>query len=134
MTLENSSGHDHPKDTSEIIVSTPAFFNLVRDLIEERGELTKIRRYFGTGCLGQRVFGYVTRESRCEGYKTTPEGEMVKCEEKAVGSLDFDVGGVGDIVLVCSEDCFRAAEEKIIKQTNEQYRPTVIGINGFGRA
>lgn len=136
MILESSPGHDHSEDNPEINVPTPptpAVFNLVKELMENGAELTKVREYFSKGHLGQQVFDFVIRRNNCESYIIDPEGKEVKCEEIAIGSVDFDAGGIGDVVLVCSRKCFEITTEKIRAETIAQGRPTIIGINGFGR-
>lgn len=92
------------------------------------------RNQFGPGILGQKVFDLIACGNHCERIITNPDGQSVICGKPAVGSLDFDVGGIGDVVLVCSEACFRKTAEDIIRETNTQGRPTAIGRNGFGRA
>lgn len=121
MSLEN-----------EVIVPTPSIFSLVKELIGKK-RFDDVRRYFGQGPLGQQVFDFVISGNKCEGQIPNSEGKFIECSKPAVGSLDFDAGGIGDSALVCGEECFKRIVEIIRAETITQNRPTVIGINGFGR-
>lgn len=132
MSLEGNLGRYFPDKAPEITTLTSDPFSLVRNLIS-KNRFAEARKYFGPKSLGQIVFDFIIAGTTCESYEVDPEGNKIICEKVAAGSVDFDAGGIGDVVLVCSKECFEKTAASIKEQTNAIGRPTAIGRNGFGR-
>ncbi|MDP2649208.1 MAG: hypothetical protein Q8P10_00030 [bacterium] len=100
-------------------------------IINDEGPIT--RGQFGSGKLGETVFGYIIEGSKCE-RRFVDNGNVSYCGKPAKGSVDFDCHSHGDIVLVCGEECAKATEDVIKEDAQREGFYTRIERNGWNRS
>lgn len=82
------------------------------------------RREFAKGELGRRAFERVARKEECE---------IERCSNNGTQTLDFDILGVPEQLLVCGIEHRASAAKMIEEDLVKRKSSTVFGKNGFGR-
>lgn len=80
------------------------------------------RENFGPGLAGERAFNLIKIESSCQ-----------ECGGEATHTLDFDVLGDLEQILVCDK-CLPEVERKVREDLAKIGRLSNFGVNGRGRA
>lgn len=88
---------------------------------------------FGGGKLGKSAYSYlIYSEEGCG--RITSRDPLKFCGNEPTQTLDFDILGGAEHILVCGEECFVATDIEINRELKSQGRSgTAVGKNGRGR-